>query len=98
MAAFVLAVNLRIKADKVEPFMAAVQENGKAARETERGCRSFEILVDPKDRLNVMLYEVYDSEAAFETHQQTAHFKKYLEQAVPWLESRERRFWTRVAP
>jgi quinol monooxygenase YgiN len=45
-----------------------------------------------------MLYEVYDSEAAFEAHQRTAHFKKYFAEAVPLLESRERSFWRRTAP
>jgi len=97
VGAFVLAVDLRIKPDCVEKFMAAVEENGKAARETEPGCRTFDILVDPEDRTHVMLYEAYDSDAAFEAHQQTPHFKKYLETAVPWLESRERRFWRRAA-
>jgi len=98
VGAFVLAVDIRIKPDCVEKFMAAVEENGKAARETEPGCRTFDILVDPEDRTHVMLYEAYDNDAAFEAHQQTPHFRKYLETAVPWLESRERRFWRRVAP
>ncbi len=98
MAALVLAVTLKIKPDSVDKFMAAIVENGKAARETEPGCRAFEILADPEDRTQLMLYEVYDSQAAFEAHQQTPHFKQYLATAVPWLESRERRFWHRVAP
>ena len=98
MGAFVLVVTLRIKPENVDRFMAAVKENGKAARETEPGCQGFDILVDPQDPTRVMLYETYADEAAFEAHQQTPHFKKYLEQAVPWLESRERAVYRRAAP
>ncbi len=98
MQALVLCVRIRIKPDRVDEFMAGVEANGRAARETEPGCLGFEILVDPKDRTNVMLYETYRDEAALEAHQQTPHFKKYLETAVPLLESRERQFYRRVAP
>ena len=54
------------------------------------------MLVDPKDKTKVMLYEVYTDEKAFEVHQQTPHFKKYLAEAVPLLASRERQVFTRV--
>jgi quinol monooxygenase YgiN len=37
-----------------------------------------------------VLFEVYDDEKAFAAHQATAHFKKYLAEAVPLLASRER--------
>jgi quinol monooxygenase YgiN len=45
-----------------------------------------------------MLYEIYDDEKAFEAHQQTPHFKKYLAEAVPLLASRERQVWKRALP
>jgi len=98
MSGFALVVKIRIKPDCIGEFMAAVQENGKAARETEPGCRTFDILVDPNDATSAMLYEVYDDEAAFEAHQNTPHFKKYLDTALQWLDSRERQFYRRAAP
>ena len=54
------------------------------------------MLVDPQDKTQVMLYEIYNDEKAFEVHQQTAHFKKYLAEAVPLLASRERHVYTRA--
>jgi quinol monooxygenase YgiN len=45
-----------------------------------------------------MLYEVYVDEKAFDAHQQTAHFKKYIAEAVPLLASRRRHVWERAAP
>jgi quinol monooxygenase YgiN len=98
MSGFVLTVKLKVKRDSIDKFMAAVEENGKAARETEPGCKTFDILVDPQDPTSMMLYEVYADEKAFEAHQQTPHFKKYLDTALQWLESRERHSFRRAAP
>jgi len=92
---FVLQVNIRIKPENVDPFMKKALENAREARK-EPGCRQFDVLVDPKDSARVMLYEVYDDERAFEAHQQTPHFKKYVAEAVPLLASRERQVWKRA--
>ena len=92
---YVLQVEIRIKPENVGGFMAKALENAAAARK-EPGCRTFDVLVDPADKTKVMLYEVYADEKAFEAHQATPHFKKYLAEAVPLLASRERRFWKRA--
>ena len=94
---FVLSVELRIKPENVESFMTRALENAAQSRK-EPGCRQFDVLVDPKEPTRVMLYEVYLDDKAFEAHQQTPHFKKYLAEAVPLLASRERHVWTRAAP
>ena len=92
---FVLAVTIRIKPETVDAFMKGVLENARHARK-EPGCRQFEVLVDPADRTKVMLFEVYDDEKAFEAHQQTPHFRKYLADVVPLLASRERSVWRKA--
>jgi len=92
---FVLAVQIRIKPDGVEAFMKKLGENASAARK-EPGCRQFDVLVDPNDKTKVMLYEVYDDDKAFEAHQQTPHFKKYLAEAVPLVASRERQVFRKA--
>ena len=92
---FVLVVNIRIKPDSVDKFMQGLKANAREARK-EPGCRQFEVLVDPKDGAKIMLFEVYDDEKAFEAHQATPHFKKYLADAVPLLASRERSVWKRT--
>ena len=94
---FVLSVDLRIKPENVDSFISKALENAANSRK-EPGCRQFDVLVDPKDRTKVLLYEIYDDEKAFEVHQQTAHFKKYVAEAVPLVASRERHVWKRAAP
>ena len=93
--AFVLVVNIRIKPESVDKFMQGLKANAREARK-EPGCRQFEVLVDPKEPTKVMLYEVYNDEKAFEAHQQTPHFKKYVAEAVPLLASRERQVFTKA--
>jgi quinol monooxygenase YgiN len=93
----ILAVNIRVKPENVDAFMPMVLANAREARK-EPGCRQFEVLVDAADRTQVMLFEIYDDQKAFEAHQQTPHFKKYVAEAVPLLASRERRFLQRALP
>ena len=92
---FVLVVNIRIKPENAERWMRMALENAREARK-EPGCGQFDVLVDPKDKTRVMLYEIYHDEKAFEAHQQTPHFKKYLAEAVPLLASRERQVFTQA--
>ena len=93
--AFVLQVDIRIKPENVDAFMKKLADNARDAR-LEPGCRQFDVSVNPKDAAHVLLYEVYDDEKAFEAHQATAHFKRYVAEAVPLLASRERHVWKRV--
>src|SRR5258706_14349905 len=86
---FVLVVNIRVKPDDVERFMKQVLENAREARK-EPGCRQFDVLIDSQDKTRLMLYEIYHDEKAFEVHQQTPHFKKYLAEAEPVLPPRGR--------
>jgi len=92
---FVLTVQLRIKPENVDAFMSKLAENAKNARK-EPGCKQFDVLVDPNDKTKAMLYEVYNDDKAFEAHQATPHFKKYVAEAVPLLASRERSVWKRL--
>ena len=98
MGRFVLVVHLTAKQDQVEKFMEMALENAAKSRSAEAGCRQFDVLVDPQDSTRISFYEVYDDAEAFEAHQKTEHFRDYLKNAVPLLDSRERMFFDRVAP
>ena len=91
----VLQVNIKVKPENLDSFMKQVLENARAAR-GEPGCKQFEVLVDPEDKTKVMLFEVYENQKAFETHQAGDAFKTYMANAVPLLASRERQFWTKA--
>ena len=88
----ILTVHLAIQPGQVDAFIPRALENATESR-AEPGCRQFDVLVDSQDPTRVMLYEIYDDEDAFEAHQQSAHFKRYVAEAVPLLTERERHFW-----
>ncbi len=93
---FALLVNIRTNPSTRTAFMEKLAANAKAAR-SEPGCLVFDVLVDPVDPDHVMLYEIYESESAFQTHQATAAFKSYLAEAVPLLAARDRTILTRLS-
>lgn len=95
MSELVLVVNIKVKPENIDKFMAELLANARAAR-AEPGCKQFDVLVDKDDPTTLMLYEIYKDEAAFETHQQTPHFKHYIEHGVPLLASRARKFMRRA--
>lgn len=98
MNRFVLIVDLQTQPGNQAEFLALASQNAGDSLSYETGCLQFDVLVDPQDPTRITFYEVYDSEAAFEKHQQSPHFKHYLEHAVPLLKRRERRFLTRLDP
>ncbi len=91
-----LVVTIRTKPETHAAFMEKLAANATAAR-SEPGCLTFDVLVHPEDPNQIMLYEIYKSEAAFKEHQATAAFKTYLAEAVPMLASRDRTFMTRIS-
>jgi quinol monooxygenase YgiN len=75
-----------------------VLENARMARTTEKGCRQFDVSVNPEKKGEFFLYEVYDDRAAFDVHQASAHLKAFREKAGSMLKNRNVRFLSRVAP
>ncbi len=98
MSGFALMVHLQVRPENRERFMEMALENATATRTTEPGCKQFDVLVDPDEPTRIAFYEIYDSKDAFEAHQRTEHFQKYLDNAVPLLDTRKRTFFTRIAP
>jgi autoinducer 2-degrading protein len=70
-------VQLQIKPEFREQFVAAVTEDGLHSTRDEPGCLRFDAIQDVTDSTKFYLYEVYRDAAALEAHRQTPHFKKY---------------------
>jgi quinol monooxygenase YgiN len=69
-------------------FKEMIAANAQASVRDEPGCRQFDVLL-PRDAPNrVVLYEVYDDEAAFEAHLASAHFKDFAARSAPLLTRR----------
>jgi quinol monooxygenase YgiN len=69
-------------------FKEMIAANARASVRDEPGCRQFDVLL-PRDMPNrVVLYEVYDDEAAFEAHLASAHFKDFAARSGPLVTHR----------
>jgi (4S)-4-hydroxy-5-phosphonooxypentane-2,3-dione isomerase len=95
---YVVVVDFRIKPERLEEFMPLMLENARLSRDTEPGCRQFDVCVDPANRTGVFLYELYNDRAAFDAHLATAHFKRFDAAVADMVASKAVRILTRSAP
>lgn len=76
IAAYVAIVDLDIVPAERKTFLAAARENARASIK-EPGCRQYDVLLSADDPNHVVIYEVFDDEAAAQAHQTSDHFKEY---------------------
>ncbi len=95
---YVVTVVFKVKADAGDQFKKLVLQQAKNSLEKEEGCRRFDVCFDDRRPDTVFLYELYDDQAAFETHRETEHFKEFGEASVPLLESRAVNTWWLLNP
>ena len=93
-----LTVEFRIKPNHVADFERAMLENARASRETEPGCRQFDVCRDPDDACAFFLYELYDDEAAIENHTKSSHYRKVNDVIADWIEAKKVLRYQRIAP
>jgi quinol monooxygenase YgiN len=93
-----LIVEFRIKPAFAEAFHMAIVDNARASRETEPGCRQFDVCRDPADAGLFFLYELYDDDAAVDAHIRSAHFKLMDAATAPWVEKKTVWRYRKVAP
>lgn len=94
--AFVIIAEFEVRLEALDAFLQAAIADASASVANEPGCRQFDV-TRPEDQPNqVVLYEVYDSPAAFEAHLATPHLQAFRERIEPLVVSRQVRRLTRV--
>ena len=94
---YVVTVHFRAKAEYRAAFRAAMVENANASRETEPGCRQFDVC-EGADGADIFLYEIYDDEAAFQAHLASLHYQRFDALVTAWLEKKDVRKYARISP
>lgn len=77
MTGFVIVVDFRLKAGAHDVFRRLIDDNARASVANEPGCRRFDVLEPHGETDRVLLYEIYDDEAAFAHHVTTPHFHAF---------------------
>jgi len=94
---YVVTVVFEPKTEHAKAFRDEMLANAKVSRETEPGCRQFDVCVEAGTG-RVFLYELYDDRAAFEAHLASAHFKAFDAQVRDWVARKDVRSYERIAP
>lgn len=77
VAPFVVIAEFEVRPGAMPAFLALAHDDARCSRETEAGCRRFDV-VQLADTHRVLFYELYDDRSAFDLHLQTPHLKRFL--------------------
>lgn len=94
----VTCVHVVVKPEHIEDFIAATQQNHThSIQEPEN--RRFDILQDPHQPTQFLLYEAYETAAGAAAHKQTAHYLTWRDTVADWMaEPRKGIPYTVIAP
>ncbi|MBX2854535.1 MAG: antibiotic biosynthesis monooxygenase [Rhodobacteraceae bacterium] len=88
MELFVVTVDFGIKPEFFDEFLSRVRRQASDSLSLEPECRHFDVCVGLGAPSKLFLYEVYDSEAAFDRHLSSEHFLAFNDEVTPWVESK----------
>jgi quinol monooxygenase YgiN len=93
---FVIVAEFEVKPDRLEQFLELARADASQSVANEPGCRQFDVTLDREQPNRVVLYEVYQDEAAFDAHLQTPHLAAFRAGIEDLIVSRQVRRLTRV--
>ncbi|TKW65925.1 MAG: autoinducer-2 (AI-2) modifying protein LsrG [Paracoccus denitrificans] len=89
-------VNIKVQEGTRDIFLKAFTINCEGTR-AEPGNIRFDLLHDPDDENNFFVYEIFEDEAALETHRTTPHYRSCVEMIDPiTLGGRSKTYFTPV--
>jgi len=86
---FVVTVKFIVKDTFQAQFMEAVQKQAKDSLNLESECYYFDVCTSQENHMEVFLYEIYKSAAAFDQHLMTSHFKSFNQKTADWIKSKK---------
>jgi quinol monooxygenase YgiN len=78
---FSLVVQVEVRPEDREEFLAAISANAQDSVRDEAGCSRFEVSEVEGGGGRFVLYELYADADAFEAHKRTPHFRAWREVA-----------------
>ena len=84
MSMFVTLVQVHVKPEHVDDFIAACRLNHEKSVQ-EPGNRRFDVLQSDDDANRFVLYEAYESAEAAAEHKQTEHYLAWRESVAQWM-------------
>ncbi len=82
---FIVIAEFFLKPGTMEEFIGFAMEDSEKSLANEEGCLNFDVLV-PRNKKNVViLYEIYKSRDAFDTHRTMPHYQPFKDGTNPLL-------------
>lgn len=94
---YCVLVRFRVKHGFEVPFLEKMVDNASTSLQSEPGCRIFDVCVGQASG-EVLLYEVYDHEAAFHQHLAMQHFKQFDADTAAWVQDKQVEIFQRILP
>ena len=92
----VITVRFRINDGFEERFLARAAQQASDSLGREAACRQFDVCASPADPRLILLYEIYDDDAAFAAHLASAHFLAFDQETRGWIADKVVERWTRT--
>lgn len=74
---YIITVEFRLRLGASADFLPLIVANAQASLRDEPGCQRFDVLVPEGSTNQVLLYEIYDDEQAFQAHCRSPHFRAF---------------------
>src|SRR3954471_21117822 len=86
---YVRIAELEIDPAQLEGYKAAVKEEMEASVRVEPGVLAIYAVAEKENPSRLRFFEMYADEAAYKSHRESAHFKKYAETTKDMIKSRK---------
>src|SRR5580693_7607743 len=86
---FVRIAELEIDPAQLESYKAAVKEEMETSVRVEPGVLAIYAVAEKDNPSKLRFFEMYADEAAYKSHRETAHFKKYAQTTKDMITSRK---------
>jgi len=93
---YITAVNFEINQQYYADFLKAIQDDGENSIQ-EPGVREFNITFPEQDPNHLFLFIVYDDYAAWDAHQKSAHYGKFIQTTTTMVKSYDFKVFSSVA-
>jgi quinol monooxygenase YgiN len=74
---YAIWVTVKVKPEKLEQFLAAIEDDSICSVRDEPACERFDVLQEIADPYTYHFYEVYHDEAGFQAHVNTPHLARW---------------------
>ncbi len=95
---FVATITIEVDSENQSMFHNAVMKQAEITLEREVGCLQFEVSFHPSRKSICFMYQVYETQSAYDHHLLSDHHLTFDQITAPWVASRKVEVWEREEP